>query len=185
MGKINSRAKGAAGERELASYLREQGWQKARRSQQYAGNPEGGSGDVVCANFPFHIEGKRCQALKPEDWMAQAKRDAMPYPPHPSWREAVRRISAYDLATAKRVSACEEPGSEHGTGRGRSPWPRLWSLSGGPGSYVSGFGMAHSTYGIGARITGYPYPPEASPAQQLLVAVAGAHSFGWSGWGCY
>ena len=117
--------------------------------------------------------------------MAQAKRDAMPYPPHPSWREAVRRISAYDYATAKRVSACEEPGSEHGTGRGRSPWPRLWSLSGGPGSYVSGFGMAHSTYGIGARITGYPYPPEASPAQQLLVAVAGAHSFGWSGWGCY
>ena len=75
MGKINSRAKGAAGERELAGYLREQGWQKARRSQQYAGNPEGGSGDVVCDNFPFHIEGKRCQALKPEEWMAQAKRD--------------------------------------------------------------------------------------------------------------
>jgi hypothetical protein len=75
MGKINSRAKGAQGERELAGYLREQGWQKARRTQQYAGNPEGGSGDVVCENFPFHIEGKRCQALKPEEWMAQAKRD--------------------------------------------------------------------------------------------------------------
>lgn len=75
MGKINSRAKGAQGERELANYLREQGWQKARRTQQYAGNPEGGSGDVVCENFPFHIEGKRCQALKPEEWMAQAKRD--------------------------------------------------------------------------------------------------------------
>ena len=75
MGKINSRAKGAAGERELAGYLREQGWQKARRTQQYCGNPEGGSGDVVCENFPFHIEGKRCQALKPEEWMAQAKRD--------------------------------------------------------------------------------------------------------------
>jgi hypothetical protein len=55
--------------------LREQGWQKARRTQQYAGNPEGGSGDVVCENFPFHIEGKRCQALKPEEWMAQARRD--------------------------------------------------------------------------------------------------------------
>jgi hypothetical protein len=129
-----------------------------------------------------------CKAHEGKAKMAclkQAKRDAMPYPPRPSWREAVRRISAYDLATAKRVSACEEPGNEHGTGRGRSPWPRLWSLSGGSGSYVSGFGMAHSTYGIGARITGYPYPPEASPAQQLLVAVAGAHSFGWSGWGCY
>jgi hypothetical protein len=75
MGKINSRAKGAAGERELAGYLREQGWQKARRTQQYAGNPEGGSGDVVCENFPFHIEGKRCQALKPEEWMEQSKRD--------------------------------------------------------------------------------------------------------------
>jgi len=72
---INSRRKGAAGERELANYLREQGWQKARRTQQYAGNPEGGSGDVVCDNFPFHIEGKRCQQIKPEQWMAQAKVD--------------------------------------------------------------------------------------------------------------
>ena len=72
---INSRRKGAAGERELANYLREQGWQKARRTQQYAGNPEGGSGDVVCDNFPFHIEGKRCQQIKPEQWMAQAKAD--------------------------------------------------------------------------------------------------------------
>ena len=115
----------------------------------------------------------------------QAKRDAMDYPPNPSWREATRRVSAYDLATAERVSGCEEPGSEHGTGKGASPWARRWSLSGGSGSYVSGFGMAHSTYGIGARITGYPYPPQASPAQQLLVAVAGAHSFGWSGWGCF
>jgi hypothetical protein len=72
---INSRRKGAAGERELAGYLREQGWQKARRTQQYAGNPEGGSGDVVCDNFPFHIEGKRCQQIKPEEWMRQAKAD--------------------------------------------------------------------------------------------------------------
>ena len=72
---INSRRKGAAGERELANYLREQGWQKARRTCQYAGNPEGGSGDVVCDNFPFHIEGKRCQQIKPEQWMAQAKSD--------------------------------------------------------------------------------------------------------------
>ena len=72
---INSRRKGAAGERKLANYLREQGWQKARRTCQYAGNPEGGSGDVVCDNFPFHIEGKRCQQIKPEQWMAQAKSD--------------------------------------------------------------------------------------------------------------
>ena len=30
---------------------------------------------MVCENFPFHIEGKRCQALKPEEWMEQSKRD--------------------------------------------------------------------------------------------------------------
>jgi len=73
---MNSRQKGARGERELASYLRDQGWVKARRSQQYAGNPEGGSGDVVCGNFPFHVEAKRCQALKPEIWLKQAMSDA-------------------------------------------------------------------------------------------------------------
>ena len=73
---INSRRKGAAGEREFASYLREQGWQKARRTQQYAGDPEGGSGDVVCGNFPFHCEVKRCQQFKPEEWMLQAQSDS-------------------------------------------------------------------------------------------------------------
>jgi hypothetical protein len=73
---MNSRRKGAAGERELAGLLRTEGWVKARRSQQFAGNPEGGSGDVVCGNFPFHIEAKRCQALAPEKWLAQARRDA-------------------------------------------------------------------------------------------------------------
>ena len=115
--------------------------------------------------------------------LKQAKRNAMPYPPNPSWREATARVSAYDLATAKRVSACEEPGTEHGTGKGASPWPRYWSLSG--SRYVSGFGMAHSTYLWAAKATGYPEPPAATPAMQLLVAVNGAHLFGWSGWGCY
>ena len=57
MGKINSRAKGAAGERELASYLREQGWQKARRSVQYAGNPEGGSNPVVLSADTALVDG--------------------------------------------------------------------------------------------------------------------------------
>lgn len=113
----------------------------------------------------------------------QAKRNAMAYPPNPSWAEATRRVSSYDLATAKRVSGCEEPGSEHGTGRGASPWPRYWSLSG--RTYISGFGMAASTYRWAAKATGYPEPPAATPAMQLLVAVNGAHLFGWSGWGCF
>lgn len=104
------------------------------------------------------------------------------YPKNPSWQQAVARVSAYDLATAERVSACEEPGSEHGTGRGRSPWARRWSTT---GSYVSGFGMASSTWDWAAQGTGYPRPPAATPAMQLLVAVKGAHMFGWSGWGCF
>lgn len=116
--------------------------------------------------------------------LKQAKRNAMPYPPNPSWREATARVSAYDLATAERVSACEEPGTEHGTGKGASPWGRHWSLSV-PGGYQSGFGMASSTYRWAAKATGYPEPPAATPAMQLLVAVHGAHLFGWSGWGCY
>jgi len=114
--------------------------------------------------------------------VAQARRDAMPYPPAPSWAEAVRRVSAYDLATAERVSGCEEPGTEHGTGRGRSPWARRWSTTGG---YVSGFGMAASSYRWAASHTGYPAPPAATPAMQLLTAVKGAHLWGWSGWGCF
>ena len=95
----------------------------------------------------------------------------------------LRTPSRRPPATAERVSGCEEPGTEHGTGKGASPWPRYWSLSG--SGYVSGFGMAHSTYVWAAKATGYPEPPAATPAMQLLVAVNGAHLFGWSGWGCY
>ena len=52
MGKINSRAKGARYERELARYFEENGF-PARRGQQFAGGSD--SPDVVCDEFPFHI----------------------------------------------------------------------------------------------------------------------------------
>ena len=60
---INSRAKGAAGERELANFLTEQGWD-ARRGQQFSGSSE--SPDVVCPELNAmgpHIECKRVQQL--------------------------------------------------------------------------------------------------------------------------
>ena len=104
------------------------------------------------------------------------------YPKNPTWQQAVARVSAYDLATAERVSACESPGAERGTGRGKSPWARNWSN--GP-RYVGAFGMYHRTWDWAAQGTGYPRPPAATPAMQLLVAVKGAHLFGWSGWGCF
>lgn len=69
---INSRQKGAAGERELASYLRERGFD-ARRGQQFRGGAD--SPDVV--GLPgWHIEVKRTEKGNPYDWLDQAVNDA-------------------------------------------------------------------------------------------------------------
>lgn len=72
--KINSRAKGARFERQLASRFREQGYEKARRSAQYCGN-SGEAADIV--NLPgIHVEAKACEQMRLYEWMSQAKRDA-------------------------------------------------------------------------------------------------------------
>ena len=69
---MNSRAKGAAGERELAKELRFYGYQ-TRRGQQYSG----ANGDADVEGIPhLHIECKRVQRLNLEDAYAQSKRDA-------------------------------------------------------------------------------------------------------------
>lgn len=69
----NSRAKGAAGERELANRLKELGL-TARRGQQFCGS--NGDADVVCEELgSYHIECKRVQALNIHDAMSQAVRD--------------------------------------------------------------------------------------------------------------
>ena len=71
MSKINSRAKGADGERELAKFLTNHGF-KARRGQQFSGI-EGR--DVVCESLPIHIECKRVEKFKLYDALEQAERD--------------------------------------------------------------------------------------------------------------
>ena len=68
---INSRAKGAKGERELAGKLKEYGYD-CRRGQQFSGI-EGE--DVVGLDY-IHIECKRVQSLNLDKAMEQAKRDA-------------------------------------------------------------------------------------------------------------
>lgn len=69
---INSRAKGAAGERELAAFLRERGFE-SRRGQQFSGTPD--SPDIT--GLPgVHIECKRVEAGNPYVWLDQAIRDA-------------------------------------------------------------------------------------------------------------
>lgn len=73
MGKINSKQKGARYEREIASKLKELGYE-ARRTAQFCGNT-GDASDVVGLNG-IHIECKHCEKISIYDWMAQAIHDS-------------------------------------------------------------------------------------------------------------
>lgn len=69
---MNSRQKGARGERELAKALRAYGYD-CRRGQQYCGS----NGDADVVGLPgIHIECKRVEKLNLYDAMAQSKADA-------------------------------------------------------------------------------------------------------------
>lgn len=69
---MNSRQKGARGERELASLLRDYGF-NARRGQQYCG----ANGDADVIGIPgIHIECKRVERLDLYAAMEQSKADA-------------------------------------------------------------------------------------------------------------
>lgn len=68
----NSKQKGARGERELSSKLKEYGY-NTRRGQQYCG----ANGDADVVGLPgIHIECKRVQKLNIYDAISQAKADA-------------------------------------------------------------------------------------------------------------
>lgn len=68
----NSRAKGAAGERELSNVLKKHGF-KTRRGQQFCGS----NGDADVVGVPgIHIECKRVEALNIHKAIEQAKNDA-------------------------------------------------------------------------------------------------------------
>ena len=69
---MNSRNKGASGERELSKVLREYGF-NARRGQQFSG--ANGDPDVVGING-IHIECKRVERLNIYDAIEQSCRDA-------------------------------------------------------------------------------------------------------------
>lgn len=69
---INSKQKGARGERELSNKLKEYGY-TTRRSQQYCG----ANGDADVIGLPgVHIECKRVERLNIYDAISQAKHDA-------------------------------------------------------------------------------------------------------------
>lgn len=70
---VNSRCKGAVGERELAAKLKEHGF-SARRTQQFCG--ANGDSDVVCTELAdYHIECKRVERLNIDQAMDQSLRD--------------------------------------------------------------------------------------------------------------
>lgn len=69
---MNSRQKGARGERELAGILRAYGYD-TRRGQQYSG----ANGDADVVGLPgIHIECKRVEKLNLYDAMSQSRHDA-------------------------------------------------------------------------------------------------------------
>lgn len=69
---VNSRQKGARGERELASILKEYGYD-TRRGQQYSG----ANGDADVVGLPgIHVEVKRVEALNIDKALDQSCRDA-------------------------------------------------------------------------------------------------------------
>ena len=69
---INSRAKGAVGERELTNILKENGFE-TRRGQQFCG----ANGDADVVGLPhIHIECKRVERMIIEKAMTQSRNDA-------------------------------------------------------------------------------------------------------------
>jgi Holliday junction resolvase len=69
---MNSRDKGARGERELAELLRQHGFD-ARRGQQFSG----ANGDADVEGMPgIHIECKRVEKQDVNSWLEQSERDA-------------------------------------------------------------------------------------------------------------
>lgn len=74
MTRMNSREKGARGERQWRDELRANGY-TARRGQQFSGSPD--SPDVICDELAWaHFEVKAVERLNIYDAMEQALRDA-------------------------------------------------------------------------------------------------------------
>jgi hypothetical protein len=71
---INSINKGKEGERELSAKLREYGYEKCRRGQQFNGL----EGDDIVGLDGIHIECKRTESLQLHKAMAQSIKDSSP-----------------------------------------------------------------------------------------------------------
>ena len=106
---MNSRQKGARGEREWAAFLTENGC-AARRGVQYQGGPD--SPDVVCVRLnEFHFEVKRTETFSAYNAMDQAVSEkpnaAMPVVAHKrnrgGWLVVMRAGDFLQLALMAKV----------------------------------------------------------------------------------
>ena len=71
---MNSRTKGKVGERAWRDWLRENGYLKSHRGQQFCGLH--GNADVICPELPsLWFEVKRCERFDAYAAIDQAKRD--------------------------------------------------------------------------------------------------------------
>lgn len=71
---MNSRQKGARGERDAAQAWAETMGGAARRGQQFSGGKD--SPDIVISHQDIHVEVKRTEKGNPYQWLEQASRDA-------------------------------------------------------------------------------------------------------------
>ena len=82
---MNSREKGKVGERAWRDWLREQGYLKAHRGQQFCGLQC--NADVVCPETPdLHYEVKRGERIDVYGAVEQAQRDCGSKYPVVAWR---------------------------------------------------------------------------------------------------
>lgn len=73
---INSKSKGKRGELEAVHYLKNKGYDTARRSVQYSGKGNEDSADVVDAIPGVHLEVKRTEKCNPYKYLEQAIEDS-------------------------------------------------------------------------------------------------------------
>jgi len=73
---VDSRNKGKRGELEAVHYLKDKGYDTARRSVQYSGKGNEDSADIVDAIPGIHLEVKRTEKCNPYKYLEQAIEDS-------------------------------------------------------------------------------------------------------------
>jgi Holliday junction resolvase len=114
---INSKQKGARGERQWRDQLREHGY-AARRGQQFSGSPD--SPDVICHDLKWaHFEVKCVEKLNLSDAMCQAVGDAISKTPivahkrnHGPWMVTMLADDWFNLLAGKHESKPDEVAAE-------------------------------------------------------------------------